>query len=704
MIGVGGWFYWNSRNSPAVTNSTEEHGGDHFEWGQFSSESLHKQLVNFSSQEQTAKTGRTALESLWAQVLADDQQVTKLTPETQQLLVDTFQANQELLRNEDGSYIHGGPEVYGQRLEAIRDRLLNHAFSSSSSEAFHLAANASFEELQRSWNAVELPTNPAERQLLLLKRAYQTTEWLQKGDWKNLSIADRGALLTTLSNSGINRDFMSVRWTGLLVPPMTGEYRLGPLLNNLANGHTRIVINGEVVFDTERAPLSQTPNEPVLLGDAVLLSTETPAQLLVEYRYDINATTVDVPFQLLNSYKYPMMVLMWHSPSTGLQMVPPSAYRLPRSATASSREGLWVQYFDKTDFGVPWAQGPTAGIQEVWIKAPFPPKSAELAQAVIEDSLHQLFADSGKATPSVELLALLNAGAPIFPFLNAPDRQRVLDRVLALAPGFIDLPAGQLHAFMAQMAMLPGEARLKLLTAWAQHHVSGSIKEIHPAGARIFNSINHNPYGFLSVSLTGRHRPELDLLLEESLVKPDGRPELELIAITAYALYLQNRGPEFRNWVLEKQSGLSGDELAEWLMARAWMEEAFILEGCKEVHGIPYFEQAAEAAKSPHIRMDAIRELIVRETTVGQVKLALQRLDDALSEFKDPAHQEVLNSLKLNIESMRPVIAQQAVQIAEMKSQAARAAQRNVLQSRLERARLRGDNSSAARYQGRLEP
>lgn len=293
----------------------------------------------------------------------------------------------------------------------------------------------------------------------------------------------------------------------------------------------------------------------------------------------------------------------------------------------------------------------------------------------------------------------------MFPFLRLSDRQRVVNRVLAMPAGLGQLQGMQLHAFLSQVAMLPGDTRLNLLTQWGEHHTAGSVKEVRPAGGeQLYATINHYGYALLGIALIGRHQNDLDLLMEEGLEQADGRPQTELITVAAYAFYLQNRASEIRSWMAERLARHpSGDARAEWLIARAWMEEAFVMEGSKEVQGLPFLEQAAETATTPSLKLDAIREMAVRETTVGQGKLALTRIEQALRDFTDPEDQKILQALEANIKKMIPEVAKHCERLVANKAAIAAAHRQKMLNSRMERAQARGDLATAARYQRQLE-
>lgn len=668
-----------------------------FDWEAATAEEFARQLAIFTSMQPSASEGRPVLGLLWSRFLKEDEQASSPPPLLQQQLAQLFQNNQEWLRNPDGSYVHGGPEVYAERIEAIRER--------STKAEPQAAAPKTFAEFKKSWIDPALPKGSVERLEKQQRRAQATADWLRQTDLKKLSQPERIALLATLADSGLKREAFGVRWSGLIAPPANGEYRFGPLLNNLVNGQYRIVINGQVVFDHERFPLHSSPGESVLLGDAIQLSVETPARILVEYRFDPATTQVEAAHQIPKTYQFPMAVLMWNSPATGLQVVPDSAYRLGTQATSSTRQGLWTEFFDRENFGVPVAQGVTSGIQEVWTQTPILPKHAPIAQALIKDSLNELFSPPTEGQESHSAAALLSAGSPLLPYLRLTDRQWVANRVLAMPKGLGEFQGMQLHAFLSQVAMLPGDTRLNLLTQWAEHHTAGSVKEVRPAGGeQLYATINHYGYALLGIALVGRHQNDLDLLMEEGLEQANGRPQTELITVAAYAFYLQNRGSEIRSWLEERLARHpSGDARAEWLIARAWMEEAFVMEGSKEVQGLPFLEQAAEIATTPSLKLDAIREMAVRETTVGQGKLALARLERALREFPAPEQQKVLQSLTANIKAMIPVVAKNRERLVANKAEISAATRRKTLNSRMERAQARGDLATAAKYQQQLE-
>jgi len=110
------------------------------------------------------------------------------------------------------------------------------------------------------------------------------------------------------------------------------------------------------------------------------------------------------------------------------------------------------------------------------------------------------------------------------------------------------------------------------------------------------------------------------------LESSDGRPNIELVTIVANRMAIDHKASEFRKWMASKlPESLGGDQLALWLVAQAWVEEALAGGVSQAAVGLPYLEHARHAARGDEVRFRVLREIVFREITIGRSDVAFQQ-------------------------------------------------------------------------------
>ena len=535
-------------------------------------------------------------------------------------------------------------------------------------------------------------------------RAAELQAWIAAGGsiddiWaEDLSLA-RKDLMAEVKMSG---DFQ-IEWSGSITAPATGAYTFSVSPINISardySLHDRydvmqtitVSVNGQEV-------ISATPDDWAYVGAPVQLTQGQAVPLQV----NMTIESERLPPWAVHAQLY------WSGPGVAQAVVPADRLTPP----SGQGEGL-QQVVSWEQDGEPQTLTQTVpNIDYAWIESVSFVNDLDTLQQIADRMWSELMAPVYLAavTGGPKRHAFVDEGESANEIMTSAQRRQFMATVQQ-SPEMLD------HLKLKEMVDVyrsfrlgaPAEA-LDAFALWAERHADATCRMPQEYENSMkyfreflgFNFYNHKAYRLLAICV-GIQLPEhAERLLSDDLELEDGRCCLPVAYTLAYAFLTQER---FDDWVALLDArladpGLTGDTRVNWLLARAMAAEMRLLptniyaDGkLRPMDGMPWVDEAAEAAQTPETQVRVAREK-------GARLASIQKYDEANAVLAD-AGQGVSQALQDEVAVCLDCVSRFQAWNAAAEAAHAQASQDNYvdeLRARRDRATAAGDANLAARY------
>lgn len=567
---------------------------------------------------------------------------------------------------------------------------------------FFLGRSQAVGQPQLPENYQKLPLYELDRQCKALapqgftaaNRADAFVQWMAANDWQSLELHDQYNLYRWVSPGAVDRRQFSVRWTGWIAAPETGDYTLRQLPVYLGvNARLKVMIGNKLVLDST----SDGSGDERFISSPLQLTAGQPLAIQVEMVHrvsEINYFGTSVP----------IVVLTWRHGQLPEAIIPTTAYLPPSGFAANGVHGLKGEYFADDQFGklqqtrldnaldFAWSLDPVVSIHEREANQVLQACKAKL----LDGSFLSRAAAEGIDSVYNYNLRLLAAN------LTVPERAQ-LAHTLKNKPDVLAkmTPEGMGRLFQA-IYMLPGKEHLDVLGAWALSRPQPRCEAgVFPGwGEGFYQKRNTDLYWLMARFMQGPYAVDADTLCDRYLERPDGTCNLAVAYVAAYASQI-NSNPEKFAQRLEARindQSVKGDQLATWLIARAYARGA-IPGRFEPLAGYSDLESAWVVAETNEQKFWVLQEIVARLSSVNKGEAAKKLIEERRGEFGTPEQQQAIAQWIATADALAATYAKQAGE----QSQASRSAYVKELERRRQAAVAQGDDVAANRFGALLD-
>jgi hypothetical protein len=436
-------------------------------------------------------------------------------------------------------------------------------------------------------------------------RLMELSEWVSKG-----AQPDRR----------LNKRVMSVRWTGQLRAPATGEYVFRQVPSPRGNSQMKLWIDKQLVLGTGTSGASSTP---------IALTANKPVVFHVELSHKGNTG-------------FPVAILTWESESLERQIIPSSAFFVSKD-----KAGLNGEYFADESFNRKAFDRIDESIDFIWdfgsVEHCFAPNSRETSKSILSkvtnDSFLASLSEEEAHEFSEQIVMKLLAG------MTASERLAIIETLSRHDRLLRGLPIDRFLAQLTLIGILDGDKIAELLFAWAKKNpLPRTVPGSFISGTGTYHTLNVAPYRRIGQSLRDSIGENLDSIFS-ILELPGGVCNLTIL----YALVSSGRDnrrlPRINRMIDEKLTDdkLSNDARVTWLLAKAYFQEIGTSEMIRPGRALPVLNEALAIAETSKYRFLALQEIVARLITVNQMDEAKNLIDSMREQFQIPEQQTTIN-------------------------------------------------------------
>lgn len=548
------------------------------------------------------------------------------------------------------------------------------------------------------------------------------SKWMDGNDWQSMTPNQLGYLMSKVSARRINPKKFSVRWTGKITAPTTGNYTFEQLKERISDGALKLKINNQMVMDSTpvrgeaaEARAARYKSQPVMMtaGQAV----EFQAEFIYRQRGGL----------ISSRPRFPMAVLLWESSQLQKQIVPTVAFSPPAGFEEANAKGLKGEYYlwknavkddpktEDVDESTPsdkWAKllgtRLDPGIQMIWqnsrIYGRHDAQQRAIAKIAIPKILDASFLTSLEEMPMKKAgITFSNAAINMMHQMTPAQRiefmQNLTDRPIVLKM----LTRTGMFRLCSYAYMLPSRPHYELIGAWADAKRDPRTRASDHMGWDRWGYLGRNVGTYINLGrlLTAEYKDGTLMLWDEHLERESGHCNLVVVKITNYSSTAGGFGNLFRTMLdlRLKDDSLTGDQRSTWLVARAIAEEPNGGGGPTRLErAYPYLKEALQVAESDTYRFKAFNELVTRYITMNQLSVARRMIAEYSPQFTSKAQQHLIKGWEKDMKLVKAVHARR-LRAADRRLKKARITE---LTKQLKAAQESGNIAAADRYQATL--
>ena len=532
-----------------------------------------------------------------------------------------------------------------------------------------------------------------------MDKAKSLADWMVANEWQQLSLTDRVALMRGLALRGRADDIVSVRWTGSVIAPGSGDYQFVMHYNDYYRGFCRLWIDNQLVVeatdfgDIQGGQLS-------FISTAVSLTQGTAVPIKVEFAHYPEAS---MPSIADPANAQTVTTLLWQSNNLPRQLVPPSAYVPPEGFAPSGATGIKGEYFSDKEFQQSLFTRLDSAIDLMTVSVSTTEYLTHYRD-VRDDCFQTLLDPEFLASVSGDLAENYWANPVIADTLEyATTWQRAQYANWLLShPDVLAADPGLFGDVFARLVTVPRDYRVQLLRTWAADRSLRALQigfypDQYTARNASYESLGHwfqEPLADDLIALATNH-----------LKRADGSCRVELLRVLAYGAVNGKQSGWLRQQLLEQQEEIpfNSDARASWLLALAAMEEVAGGPPVRPNLAMPALTEARLIAQSNEMRFQILGQLVPRLISLGKFSDARSVLMTYASELQGAEQQADIQQWQSEADQLETQWDQfvQERYAAQKQSQAENRVA--MLQQRLTRAERRGDAALAARYRDLID-
>ena len=569
----------------------------------------------------------------------------------------------------------------------------------------------SFEELRKSFDLLR------RRGFNFSERAGYFAGWMRANDWSTLPVEEQLSLYSILSlKDQIDRECMSVRWTGKISAPIDGNYRFEQVRTYYTDGKMKLWVNGQLVLDSPGVrhetncycDIKPEVADEKYISAPVSLSVNKPVDFRLEYVHDMKNAVLRKIYPM----GFPVAVLTWQADAVPEQIIPSNAYTPPEGFGEAGQKGLKGEYFADAKFNQKKATRLDPAIDFIWAQRnPVCSPYATERKAIAAANYSKLSSPTYLASREIGETAERFAHTGIVDLAEGLPTAQRLEVLQVLAKqsnllGYLEYAHITRHA--RAIYLLPGKEHLELLSAWSKARSQPRTRIAFFQGWRksfargSYEKLNYQGPWQLGRLLCRAYYQDTETIWKSHLELPNGECNLALAYATTFATKL-TRGKNLRirkvlDDVLEDEE-IKGDRRMTWLLARAYAEEVAIARKPRPGRGNRYLKEAFAAAESPEYRFWALQELVARHIACNRSEEAISLVNSVKGQFQNEGQQKTLAYFT----RMAQRCPAHYAKLSEKVRQEAIDAYLAEIARRAEKAEAHGDDALADHYRGILK-
>ncbi|MDR2438822.1 MAG: hypothetical protein LBE12_05550, partial [Planctomycetaceae bacterium] len=488
------------------------------------------------------------------------------------------------------------------------------------------------------------------------KRASLAASWFKSHSWDKLTWREHIELLSSLQASDwLDKKNMSVRWTGKITAPASGQY-IFEQLRTYTNGTMKLWIDGNLVMDTEiavtneRDGISNTNAEEISFKSVpVVLEAGTPTNFLLEYSHDMKNVVLRQNYPM----GYPVAVLMWESEAIEQQIVPKEVFSQP----LEKQRGLSAEYFGDSTLTRKVANRIDDAVNFIWDQGVIINSYSSFQKDIVKKVLPYLSSDNFFRTLKKEDVAYFaeQGLSTLLSSMTASERIVLIDAISAQQQILDKIPYKNIAEQIYFVYMLPGKRHLNFLLKWSELNEQPQITPgSYVAGKGTYVDYNITPYRRVGRLWSKSDVAEIDDLIQNHLELENGTCNLTLAYILIWACKENNLTSHILERINEaiKDKDISGDQQMTWCLAKAYAEEVAVPPIIKPGRALSELQNAMLVAESEDYRYWALKETVARLITVNQNEKAQSLITNAKKQFNDVKQVEELELLLVHADEI----------------------------------------------------
>jgi len=561
-------------------------------------------------------------------------------------------------------------------------------------------AERSYQQLRQSFQRQA----GADPQTTERERVRSVETWLQRNDWRELSVKDQAWLCDTLSEADqLDKKAFSVRWTGTLRTPVTGSYTFSQRAIPGAEGSFKLWINDQLVLDNATESVKEDDMAAVQKSKSssvVALTAGTPVPFRLDY---VRAPVIPQP-GVMRLPGFPAAVLAWQSDVLEQQVIPAGVFFTP-----DVKPGLLGEYFSDTAFTKRVVLRTDPNIDFMWDVGRIATKQRGSQREIVSQSVTNITAPGFlNSLDPAEAEDFIREQLPVlFGTMSASERVAVLQAVSERPDLLQYLTFSQMAAALRWYSTLanPVDA-VELFVKWSKTASPPKTQPGFVPGRREGGYLNLNvePYFRLSRLFLGDNVDANIEMLSEHLANEDGTCNLTV----AYVLTCICRMAEKQRVIAdlidaqllgEEAERVPGDVRATWFQAEAFKYEAIYGRDFQPGAGIIPIERGLKDSQSLGMRFQMIGELVARLISLDRSDEAQSLIMSVRDQYPDEATQEQMDVWLAKGVELKEYYENLRAQAAEESNSFVSEEYTKELKRRAAVAEQRGEKRNLQRYQ-----
>jgi hypothetical protein len=488
------------------------------------------------------------------------------------------------------------------------------------------------------------------------KKASLTAAWLKSHSWDKLTWREHLELLSYLRASDwLDKKNMSVRWTGKITAPASGQY-VFEQLHTHTNGTMKLWVDGNLVMDTKIDVTNEGDDNSNTNADKisfrsipVVLEAGTPTNFLLEYSHDMKNVVLRQNYPM----GYPVAVLMWESEAIEQQIVPKEVFSQP----LEKQRGLSAEYFGDSTFTRKVANRIDDAVNFIWDHGVIINGHSSFQKEIVNKVLPYLRSDNFFRTLKKEEVAYFaeQGLSTLLSSMTASERIVLID-VISTQQQILDkIPYKKMAEQFQFVYMLPGKRQINFLLKWSElNNTPQTIPGSYVAGKGTYVDYNITPYRRVGRLWSKSDIAEIDDLIQNHLEFENGDCNLTLAYILIWACKENNLTSHILERINEaiKNEEISGNQQMTWFLAKAYAEEVAVSPIIKPGRALGELQNAMLVAETENYRYWALKEIVARLITVNQNEKAQSLITNTKKQFSDVKQVEELELLLVHADEI----------------------------------------------------
>lgn len=466
--------------------------------------------------------------------------------------------------------------------------------------------------------------------------------WINSNDWESLPPNHVATLIGFLDDDLVGSKFYSVRWTGILKPNKTGNYKF----STAARGQSvRLWLGEELLIESIQGIRGLPKHSKV--SQAKILEVGQSYPLRLEFVYDIDQVYKADPTEPAIKGQFSgrsHCVLYWEATSQQPSLIPAEVLFTDDS---SNKQGVKVEYFtDKSLSDLAYeSTSPELALvcsSEGSLVSNKKPLQLQMCSSAVEKliSVNYLSRDD---IPELYWFTRTMANR-----ISIRDAEDLLHAISGNPKAMKGLHARDVYELIKSYEHLSEFDFQNLIKSWCSLE-SDVVTELgaHPAWTWVPNGGSYNLANYSGFLELGKIIAEKEALAEFQSVLENGEV-LNLRVANLLSVAHRYKGTH-KNWLKDLDSYISkkaGELKIPWLFARSYAEEFSVKGDPNPSLGISHLQRALLIAQSEQLKFRAFGELAARYSAAGYFERTATLIEEYKAQFTEESKLSVIDRWK----------------------------------------------------------